>query len=170
MSTTTQKIIPDGKHQHLIDLNKDAVNFICKFVITPHVMDLEDEYQASIVTQKQLDNDEDVDFKPLKGIFSGDVKIESNEYQNYFLVIKSSSPMREMSVETTLIPLPVYKNPELQVIAEEPRVEPPGPQIVENYEGDNDNFRFRVIIAFFVIIAGGYLLYRFKTSSKSKQV
>lgn len=171
MSTTTRKIVPDGKHQQLIDLNKNATNFICEFSITPHIMDLETEYYVAITTQSQLDNNENIDIKPLKGIFTGSVKIESNEYQNYFMVIKTDAPMREMEITSTLTELPVHK-------PQEPVLPPPEPveqqyiKTSEKFEHeheheqeqetmDDNHFKFKVIIAFFILIVGCYLMYHF---------
>jgi hypothetical protein len=149
MSTTTQKIVPDGKHQQLIDLNKNATNFICEFSITPHVMDLETEYHVAIATQSQLDNTENIDMKPLKGIFNGSVKIESNEYQNYFMVIKTDAPMREMEIMITLTELPVHKPPE-PTLPPQPVVEQQPVETSEKFEQgretvdpDDNHFKFK---------------------------
>lgn len=165
----TQKIILNGKHQQLIDLNKDKVNFSCEFTITPNIMDLDKPYYATVVTQEQLDNDESIDFKKMNGIHVGSVSNESNQYQNYFLVIKSDSPMRESTIENKIRELQTYTEEpppqQIEMEMEQPRelvqrklnpIEPP--------ESNNKNIKY--FILFFVLVAGGFLLYYFWKKGK----
>ena len=166
MSVTTQKIVLNGQHQQLIDLNKELTNFVSEFVITPHIMDLDSEYHVSIVTQKHLDDGSPIDFKPMKGIFEGNIKIDGNEYQNYFIIIKSDKPMREMNIKNTLTELPVYNDP--PPIKIEPQI-PQNNTIKESYtEESNNNLEIKIAVAIFVIALGGYMLYHFSKSNRKK--
>lgn len=175
MEDFSQKIILNGKHQQLIDLNKDKVNFSCEFTITPNIMDLDKTYYATVVTQDQLDKDENISFSKMSGIHEGSVSNDSNQYQNYFLVIKSDVPMKEALIENKIRELPSYNEPEPEQ-EQELRIEPDNEyivqqknkQIIESYkiQNDSNNKNIKYIILFFILVCGGFLLYYFWKKSK----
>jgi hypothetical protein len=173
---STQKITLNGKHKQLVDLNKDNVNFNSEFTITPHILDIDKEYFATIATQTQLDNGEEIDFNKLSGIYTGSVKNDSNEYQNYFLVIKSDAPMREMSIENKLDEI---------VLQQPPQQSPPRPSTNEHYQRQKPTHadverlmhqqtksqknHLKYILAFFIVLVGCFLLYYFWKKGKDTQ-
>ena len=163
---STHTIVLNGKHQQLIDLNKDKVNFISDFTITPNILDLDKDYYATVITQTQLDNDTEFDFKKLSGIHTGSIKNETNQYQNYFLAIKSSTAFREMKIENNLTELETekYQEPMQQQEALIEQVQAPV-QVKEPPPKDNKLYKY--IIALFIVIVGCYLLYYFWKKSKS---
>lgn len=172
---STQKITLNGKHKQLVDLNKDKVNFNSEFTITPHILDIDKEYFATIATQTQLDNGEEIDFNKLSGIYTGSVKNDSNEYQNYFLVIKSDAPMKEMSIENKLD----------EIFLQPPPPPPPQPSTNEHYQrqkpthadverlmhqqSKSQKNHLKYIIAFFIVLVGCFLLYYFWKKGKEIQ-
>lgn len=163
---SSSKISLDGKHKQLIDLNKDQTLFEAEFTITPHTLDLDKKYEIAVVSQSVLDTDE-ISFKEVNGIYKGDVKQDdqSSEYENFFLVINSSIPIKELIVDVAMRPIKV-KQP---VVERQPVVEVPiheeVERVIENYEKKEVSFwsrnKVKIIICFFVLVAGGYLLYYF---------
>ena len=75
--------------------------------------------------------------------------------------------MREMEITSTLTELPVNKPPEPTLPPQEPAEEQPietsekFEQGQEATDADDNHFKFKVIIAFFIIIVGCYLIYHF---------
>ena len=85
----TNKHILINNMKTLVDLNGDDVNFDIDFKVTSKN---KEPYIISVVDQKTLDNQEDLEYKEVDdGIISGNVKNTKNVYQNYFLCLKSIS-------------------------------------------------------------------------------
>jgi hypothetical protein len=167
---STHTIVLNGKHQQLIDLNKDKVNFISDFTITPNILDLDKDYYATVITQTQLDNDTEFDFKKLSGIHTGSIKNETNQYQNYFLAIKSTTAFREMKIENNLTELETEKLQEKFQERDTPLIEQDQAhvQVKESPPKENSNNKlYKYIIALFIVIVGCYLLYYFWKKSKN---
>ena len=96
------------------------------------------------------------------------MKIDGNEYQNYFMIIKSDKPMREMNIKNTLTDLPVYAPPQQVQIQEAPV--PQEQPTVESYEEPSSHLEIKIAIAIFVLALGGYLLHHFNKSKSSNRV
>ena len=106
----------DGKHQQLLDINKEVKNFLAEFTITPHILDFEIPYKVAVVTQDDLDNpQEPIKFKDMQKSFSGTVKNLEGIPQNYYLAIKSEKPMKGLS----------FKNKLTEVLTAEPEIQQP---------------------------------------------
>lgn len=76
------------KRHQLIDLNQDNVNFKLDFMVqTVHP---EDEFQAIVVTQEQLNQVDlnKIEMKNAKHKINGSITANNNKYQNYFLVLR----------------------------------------------------------------------------------
>lgn len=171
---SSSKISLDGKHKQLIDLNKDQTLFEAEFTITPHTLDLDKKYEIAVVSQSVLDTDE-IAFKEVNGIYKGDVKQDdqSSEYENFFLVINSAIPIKELNVEVAMRPIKV-KQPvvvERQPVEQVPLRED-AERVIEKYEKKNAGFwarnKVKIIICFFVLVAGGYLLYYFWKKNQNR--
>jgi hypothetical protein len=173
---SSSKINLDGKHKQLIDLNKDQTLFEAEFTITPHTLDLNKKYEIAVVSQSVLDTDE-ISFKEVNGIYKGDVKQDdqSSEYENFFLVINSAVPIKELNVDVAMRPIKVKQQP---VEVERPPVEQvpvheEAERVIEKYEKKNNigfwaRNKVKIIICFFVLVAGGYLLYYFWKKNQNK--
>ena len=78
--------------QQLIDLNQDSTNFKLNFTcesIKPNI-----KYQILVISQSELDNpnSKNLQFKDVVGQMGGDLVVDKNIYQNYFLILKSQTP------------------------------------------------------------------------------
>jgi hypothetical protein len=89
MSRTKEYAIT--KRHQLIDLNQDNVNFKLDFMVqTVHP---EDEFQAIVVTQEQLNQVDlnKIEMKNATHKINGSITANNNKYQNYFLVLKKKN-------------------------------------------------------------------------------
>ncbi len=97
MTREEQKYRVTARHQ-LIDLNKDNTNFKLRFEC---YADPSAEYQVCVTNQDELDTN-DMTSLPLKnvvgGTISGNIVADSNEYQNYFLVLRADKECEVMVV------------------------------------------------------------------------
>jgi hypothetical protein len=75
-----------SRNKKLIDLNRDFVNFEAEFSI-----DSDYPFEFTIVNQATLDNAEKINYNKTQGNVSDKIRIEDNDFQNYFLVIKNDS-------------------------------------------------------------------------------
>ena len=172
---SSSKISLDGKHKQLIDLNKDQTLFEAEFTITPHTLDLDKKYEIAVVSQSVLDTDE-IAFKEVNGIYKGDVKQDdqNSEYENFFLVINSAIPIKDLNIDIAMRPIKVKKP---LVVEQQPVEQIPiheeAERVIEKYEKKDAGFwvrnKVKIIICFFVLVAGGYLLYYFwKNQNQTK--
>jgi len=84
--------------KQLIDLNKDKVNFELDFQVesmngVP--------FEALVVTQEMLDSETPLEYQKANGVISGKIVSDKNIYQNYFLILKSDTPV-ECKVMTNM--------------------------------------------------------------------
>jgi hypothetical protein len=161
---SSSKITLDGKHKQLIDLNKDQTLFESEFTITPHTLDLDKTYEIAVVSQSVLDADEII-YKEVNGIYKGNVKHDdkSSEYENFFLVIKGSVPIKELIIEVVMKPIKI-EQPSPSIETHERDVEETEKNNVECYRERESFFsrnKIKIIICFFVLVAGCYLMYYF---------
>ena len=94
-----------SKVQQLIDLNHDAVNFRLKFTVQSP--DQDKVFHMVIASQSQLDSGDEIEFKDVNGMISGEVENNNNVYQNYYMILKSSNP-QTVNVSILLEQLPEY--------------------------------------------------------------
>jgi hypothetical protein len=108
MTTTTYNI---SNIKQLIDLNGESVNFHLNFKATS----LSNEnFDALVVTQEMLDSNDPLVYQKADGEISGQIKNENGTYNNYFLCLKSDTPM-EIEVSIDLTELQVQKEVQQQV-------------------------------------------------------
>lgn len=170
MDFSSSKIVLDGKHKQLIDLNKEHALFDAEFTITPHTLDFEKKYEIAVVSQSVLDNDE-ISFKEVSGIYQGNAKHDDPEsnYENFFLVIRSSQKIRELNVDVSIKPIAKPAVPKQEVVVRE---EESLDNKIEKFYHETDFWsknRIKIIIAFFVIVAGCFLMYYFWKRQKSAE-
>ena len=103
MTTNNQSLELTSRHQ-LIDLNKEKVNFRCRFQAesTPNGQD----FLAVVMNQNDLNNYnklDDIQMKVAPGKIGGTIVADNNKYVNYFLLLKSkeSAPVK-VNVTTTI--------------------------------------------------------------------
>jgi hypothetical protein len=186
----------DGTHQQLLDINSDAANFSAEFQVVPFLLDMEIPYKVSLTNQGQMDNNEKLEFNEVKGIFSGSVKNEDGEPQNYFLAIQSSAPMKQVEFKVKIFKFSTISSEEsqhsdnaghvqnykqeqeaqaqaqAQAQAEQDQTRELQKRRLEmiriQYEDElkKRKFNYKLMFAFFVIVAGGFLLYYFHKKEK----
>lgn len=107
MATPTQQTFIIDQHKQLIDLNKDLVNFNLNFKI---VSTSGAPFQAVVATQKQLDNNMNLQYKNSNpdGTLSGNIVADKNVPNNYILVLKSEN---QCEVSVTIDCKPIQPNP-----------------------------------------------------------
>lgn len=103
MTTNNQSLELTSRHQ-LIDLNKEKINFRCRFQAesTPNGQD----FFAVVMNQNDLNNYnklDDIQMKVAPGKIGGTIVADNNKYVNYFLLLKSkeNSPVK-VNVSTTI--------------------------------------------------------------------
>jgi len=169
--SVTKKTYILGKHNQLIDLNGDTVNFDITFVVTS---ENKETFEMAIVDQKTLDNSPDIPFrKALQGSLSGNIIQDSNEYQNYFLALKSGNSCK-VNVEITKQEIPVKESP---VLAPTPIPmqkrsiqQPVSPMKLPTPIPKKSFFTMKYVVIGLIIIGGGFLLYHLYMRKEVKSV
>ena len=89
--TTTLEL--STRHQ-LVDLNKKLVNFKLDF----NVVSLNDkDFEAVVMNQTDInrfDNLDTIEMKTAPKKISGNIIADNNNYENYFLILRSSEPQK----------------------------------------------------------------------------
>jgi hypothetical protein len=101
--TNTKSVVQVNNIKKLIDLNGDKTNFDLSF----NVKSLKGSpFDAIVVSQAQLDSGNPLEYKKVsQGIINGNIISDKNVYQNYFLLLKSDSPI-ECEVEVNIKEIP----------------------------------------------------------------
>lgn len=117
MATPTQQTFIIDQHKQLIDLNKDLVNFNLNFKI---VSTSGAPFQAVVATQKQLDNNMNLQYKNSNpdGTLSGNIVADKNVPNNYILVLKSEN---QCEVSVTIDCKPIQPNPANNMPQQQPQ-------------------------------------------------
>lgn len=138
------------KVRQLLDINKDMINFHCKYTVKSTE---NNPFQVGVVSQSQLDNDEQVDFKMVEhNYLSEEVTFDKNIYQNFFLCLKAPLPT---NVEVTL---------ELEELPN--FVDNTSPQTVD----DSESISYKKIIVMVLLVALLlFLLYNLMGSNNSTE-
>lgn len=97
--------------QQLIGINGDIVNFKAMFKVT---CASNEEFEMIVANQSKLDSDEDLNFQRVKKEISGSITADNNVYENYYIVLKSQTPM-EVNVEVNIEPLPFNHNKQISL-------------------------------------------------------
>lgn len=135
-----------SKIQQLVDLNTDLVNFKINFKIYS-LQNL--PFEALIVNQSTLDTEENIQFKKVQGSLTGEIISDKNMFQNYFLIMKSETPMA-VEVELDIEKLPDY-------------IEPPGDG-GNNYLQENN---IKYLIVGFGVLVLIFLILKFNSKDKN---
>lgn len=115
MSKTTSKVYKVTSRQQLIDLNNDLTNFNLTFntegVNADQSPNPNTSYELLVLNQTQLDNkfNEKTKFKSVKGSLGGKLKADSNNFQNYFLILKAKQDCF-VKVTTSIEKLDIKEN------------------------------------------------------------
>ena len=86
--------------KQLIDLNGDMKNFELNFTATASPSS--SVFEAIVVDQKMLDNNEDIEYKTINtGSIGGTLVSDKDVYQNYYLILKvpDNEPSCNVTVE-----------------------------------------------------------------------
>lgn len=143
MAQTIQRSYNCSNMNQLIDLNGQYTNFRVKF-------DLRsvngEPFKAVIADQSILDSGDDMSFREAPtGELLGEMVADNNVYQNYFLVLKSDTPV-EVNVHISFEPLPDFiKKENFQQ-----KVEPPTESVLS----------VRNVCITVLVIGGAMLIYR----------
>jgi len=170
MDFLSSKITLDGKHKQLIDLNKEHGLFETEFTITPRTLDLDKKYEIAVVSQSILDSDE-ISFKEITGIYKGTARRDDPdaEYENFFLVLKSSVKINELTIEVSIKPIAPPPKQQHKPVEESLEENHKDNEKIERYTKEDfwSKNKVKIIIALFVLIAGCFLMYYFWKKSQT---
>lgn len=143
MAQTNQRVYNCSSMKQLIDLNGQYTNFRVKF----DLRSIDGKpFQAVIVDQTILDSGDQLSFREAPtGELMGEMVADNNVYQNYFLVLRSDSPV-DVHVTITFEPLPDYIKKESF-------------QETTSTEG-GQVLTLRNLCIVLLLIGGGYVLYK----------
>lgn len=101
MATNSTETYQLSERPQLIDLNKHFKNFRLEFRVTSK--DPEGQFETIVLTQKQLDNTDmkNISMKNAIGQIGGKIVVDNNQYENYFLLLRSKTPL-EVQVHVTI--------------------------------------------------------------------
>jgi hypothetical protein len=148
---STKKTVLVNQMKKLIDLNGDKINYELNFKVTS-----KDSlpFDTIVVSQSTLDSGEKLEYKKvLNGIITGNIVSDKNVYQNFFLLLKSDTPV-ECTVEIDIKDIPVnedfLRQQELMLKSQ-----------LTNKPDSNTNYNTLIIIIIIVcIVIGIYYFYR----------
>jgi hypothetical protein len=146
----TQKMYTLGKIKQLVDLNEDITNFDLTFSVTSQAGE---EFDAVVVNQTRLDNDENIQYEKAPGTISGRISNDKGVYQNYFLLLKSEAPL-QVDVVIDLNEIPKSVETVNQSI---PPLIPPRKQ---------SSINWKTMLIFIVMVGGLAMLYYYYTNNK----
>lgn len=175
---TSRKISLDGTHTQIIDLNQDLTDFVVEFTITPREADMEKPYDIAITTQEKLDSGVKPKLTQTNGVFSKTIKNTTGAYQNYCLMISSTTELKDITITIKLTELETPK-PEVQAPAPKkmlappplppspPYQSPPSPTPTPQHLTKEDTGKkIKIIAGVLILIIGGCALYYFWNKSK----
>lgn len=89
--------------KQLVDINKDVSNFRCRFSIASKEGE---PFEAVIVDQVQLDSGDEFPFQSsTNGMFGGELIMDKNIYQNFYLAMKApKTTIVEVDLEFERLP------------------------------------------------------------------
>jgi hypothetical protein len=146
--SNNKKTITLGKTKQLIDLNGDSTNFDLSFKVTCHD---DTPYNLLVVDQTTLDNTEELQYKEAKKSISGNIVVDKNVYQNYFLIIKSEKPCI-VDIEITKKVLP--KTP-VGPVEDSPYIQSGDNRVTHTITSPSSTFPWKKIILISIILVVG---------------
>jgi hypothetical protein len=146
----------------LIDLNKNNIMFDINLVVNASG---DEEFQACIVSQNQLDNGEEPEFRNFKGKMKVHLKNldESSEHETQYLCIKKVDGNIEVEYDIIYNDLP-EKEPQDNDLLNVEKYQPPIPKKKKTI------FTIRNLIILAVVVIIGFLLYKFWTRKSKKTI
>jgi hypothetical protein len=151
-----------GSINTLVDLNQDFTTFSANFKVSPS--DKDQEYQISVVDQTHIDN-QDIEFKTVKGDVAANVVWDKNEYKNHYIALKCKKDMK-ITVDIEIEEIP-YVQP-----VEEPQPAMLQSSIVKEYEheAESEGFfstvYFKILVVVLIVAVGYYLYKKYYVSEK----
>ncbi len=149
--------------KQLIDLNEDLTLF--DLVVSVKSKD-SSEFDAIILTQTELDNQQDLQYKKFQGAMQARLVNDKNVYQNYFLCIKSDKP-HDVEID-------IVQNPPPELKEEPPLIPPPlippvmQPQVV--HKKKSSIFTWKTLLIILTIVGISVGLYYLWGSGGTKAV
>lgn len=148
MSTATYNITPQQK---LIDLNGDMTNFKLTFTATSS-----EPFYVLVVDQKMLDDNVPLNYKKVElsadgksASIGGDIVVDKNIYQNFYLLLKSDNPC-DVTVNITKEQIP-------------PNIPPPqntSPPLLTKPPSNGGN-NWKTILILIALGLAGFLLWQY---------
>lgn len=155
--STTQKVYDVTSMRQLIDLNGDRTNFE---ITVKCSSESGKPFQVALVDQHTLDTEQDFVYEQTQnGVFEGGVRSNTNQYQNYFLAIKSEEPIKVL-IEITTTDLPTEQHSPVGV--------PTSEEGVVNNDSPSNGFNWKIIITVVIIAAVVGLAYKYYDTSLIK--
>jgi len=152
------KLIINDRYQ-LIDLNKDNIMFDINLIVNSKE---EEEFQACIISQNQLDNGNEPEFRNFKGKMKVHLKNldEESSHETQYLCVKKVEGTLEIEYDIIYNDLPEKEE---------------NPSTIENYQPSIPKikktiFTLRNLIILILVIVIGYLLYSFWIKKTIKDV
>jgi hypothetical protein len=173
--STTEKIYKIGKHQQLIDLNGDTVNFEIKFSARS---ENQEHFNIAIVDQNTIDDNPEIVFRDCDdGELSGNIIYNKNIYQNHYIALKTEKPNNiTIRIDKKIIPPQNQEQQQQQYQHQQRQQQQPNEQFENdqntyqqqtprfNYQNgiiskQNCMFGYKNIIIASIVICGIILLY-----------
>lgn len=146
--------------KQLIDLNGSLVNFELDF----KVVSLTNEpFDAVVMTQEMLDVSPGIEYQKAEGHISGQIKNDNGIYNNYFLILKSDTPM-EVELTSDIREIPQAENPSEPIFSSQPII--PNPVMKkkkkENFGTElSSTTKYIIFIIVFLLFLGGFCVWYF---------
>ena len=155
MSETKSLTLTKGKQ--LVDLNGRLTNFDLTF----QAKSLDNSpFDAVVVDQSTLDNNNNLEFKRATGTISGNIVSDNNVYQNYFLCLKSENPCQ---IEVLIDKKEIQPRPQQ---SQQPQQQY---QFANKSESSEKTNWKMIYIAIIVVVGVGVLYYLYKKEKIVKQ-
>ena len=142
----------DGTHNTLVDINGTVTFFKSVVVVTPTGDDAVKKYKVGIVSQEELDEGT-MNVDEVVGEYSKTITKNSGDFQNLFLYLQSSEPMKDISVSISTVELEAVKQ---------------APQPIERFEQPPEkatSLYIKLAMAVLIILFGAFMLRRFYKES-----
>jgi len=165
MATEHTETYQLSERPQLIDLNKHFKNFRLEFRVTSK--DPEGQFETIVLTQKQLDNTDmkNISMKNAIGQIGGKIVVDNNQYENYFLLLRSKTPL-EVQVHITIEQIPAASTPTTETVAVENKTN----EAVNDKPDDTPTktpFWRKPVFWILLIVVGAFLLYYYYFYNKN---
>jgi len=163
----------------LIDLNGGLTNFQAGFKVKSQNAI---PFELLVVDQETLDNNPNIEYKKVEsGEISGEVVNDTGKFQDYFLILKSSTPCK-CEVEINTVEVPERPRTEKSVPGPASGISQPVSQPLQNQTSSPSNQPekqnvveestnwFKIFVILLVVGTGVYVLYRTMKKDNSEPV